>query len=230
MSDEMISYDPAGVYLPQNGLSDGDLPSIAPQLQAARDEVLADAQIWIDGGDVSDEKLPLDAGFHQLPERLLAEYRDLGEQSELGRIIATADRLANEVDRVVVLGIGGSYMGARALLEALCHPYYNEVSREVRKGRPRISFEGNNVDNDAMQGLIDLLGRGAAADSVEDRWAIAVISKSGGTLETAAAFRILLGELRKSCGGDASRLAQRVVPVTGTSGKLFELATALGCG
>lgn len=230
MTNELLSYDPGGVYLPEHGLAEGDLASIAGQLQAARDEVLADAQIWLDGGDVDDDKLPLDAGFHQLPERLLAEYRDLGEKSELGRIQATADRLAGAVDRVIVLGIGGSYMGARALLEALCHPYYNEMPRDARGGRPRISFEGNNVDNDAMQGLIDLVGRGQVADSLDERWAIAVISKSGGTLETAAAFRILLDQLRQSCGGDASHVAERVVPVTGSSGKLFDLATALGCG
>ena len=230
MTAEMISYDPAGVYLPDHGLAADDLAGIAGSLNAAREDVLADAQVWIDGGEVADEKIPLDAGFHQLPERLLAEFRDLGDKSELGRIKASADRLASAVDRVLVLGIGGSYMGARALLEALCHPYYNEASRELRGGRPRVSFEGNNVDNDAMQGLIDLLGRGQVADAVDNSWAIAVISKSGGTLETAAAFRILLDQLRSSCGGDAVKLAERVVPVTGTSGKLFDLATALGCG
>ncbi|MCA9236073.1 MAG: glucose-6-phosphate isomerase, partial [Planctomycetales bacterium] len=88
---------------------------------------------------------------------------------------------------------------------------------------------GNNVDNDAMQGLLDLLGRGAPASGVEDRWGIVVISKSGGTLETAAAFRVLLRNLSDACGGDAKKLAELVVPVTGTSGKLFDLATALGC-
>lgn len=228
MTSELISYDPAGVYLPEHGLDPTDLPALADQLQSARKEVVADEQMWIDGGDVPDAKQPLDAGFHRLPERLLAEFSDLGARSELGRIQATADRLAAEVDRVVVLGIGGSYMGARALLEALCHPYYNEVSRELRAGRPRISFEGNNVDNDAMQGLVDVLGRGQVSSSVENRWAINVISKSGGTLETAAAFRILMRELQKSCGGDQARLAELIVPVTGKSGKLFDLAMTLG--
>ena len=68
----------------------------------------------------------------------------------LDQIIAAGHRLAAEVDRVVVLGIGGSYMGARALFEACCHPYHNELSRPARGGRPRIYFEGNNVDNDAV--------------------------------------------------------------------------------
>jgi len=224
MPAELIAYDPSGVLLPEHGLSSEDLPALTSKLEAARAEVVADGQLWLEGGAVPTEKEPLDAGFYELPERLLAEYREKGAESEVGQIQATADRLAAAVDRVVVLGIGGSYMGARALMEACCHPYHNELPRAARNGRPRISYEGNNVDNDAMQGLFDLLG-----SETESTWGIAVISKSGGTLETAAAFRILLGKLRDACGGDAKRLAELVVPVTGTSGKLFDLATALGC-
>ncbi|MCG8450525.1 MAG: glucose-6-phosphate isomerase [Pirellulales bacterium] len=229
MPNDRISYDPSGVFLPQHGLEPEDLPKIAPQLESARDEVLSDAKLWSSGAPVPDDKQPLDAGFHHLPERLLEENRQKGAASELSRIQATADRLAAEVDRVLVLGIGGSYMGARALLEACCHPYYNELARADRGNRPRITFEGNNVDNDAMQGLIDLLGRKGPAQDILDRWGIAVISKSGGTLETAAAFRILLNQLRASCDEVAARLADLVVPVTGASGKLFDLASALGC-
>ncbi len=225
MSAEMITYDPQGVLLPEHGLSTDDLPGLAPKLNEARDEVLADGKLWAEGGDVPAEKNPLDAGFQELPGRLLAEYAEQGATSEVGRILTTADGLAAAVDRVVVLGIGGSYMGARALMEACCHPFHNELPRAARGNRPRISYEGNNVDNDAMQGLIDVL-----ANETDSGWAINVISKSGGTLETASAFRILLAKLRDACGEDAKQLADRVVPVTGTSGKLFDLATALGCG
>ena len=151
---------------------------------------------------------PLDAGFVNLPERLLDQERPL-----LDRITAAGDRLAKEVDRVLVLGIGGSYMGARALFEACCHPYHNEISRQRRGGRPRIYFEGNNADNDAVQGLLDLV-------EGSDDWGIIVISKSGGTLETAVAFRIFLDALRKSCGGDVEKFRRRVIPITGESGRL----------
>ncbi len=229
MSTDRITYNPAGVLLPEHGLAADALASFAPQLEAAREEVLADAKLWASGGSPPEEKEPLDAGFHEMPERLLAEYREQGSSSEVGRILATADRLTSVVDRVVVLGIGGSYMGARALMEACCHSYHNELPRTARNNRPRISFEGNNVDNDAVQGLLDLLGRGNVAKSVEDRWGIVVISKSGGTLETAAAFRILLRQLQESCANDSTQVADLVVPVTGTSGKLFDLAADLGC-
>lgn len=218
----LIKYDPCGVFLDPGGIRLSDLAELAPRLDAARAEVLGDHELWLRDGDVPKEKEPLDAGFFEMPARLLAEIREKGEESEVAKIKATANRLAAEVDTVVVLGIGGSYMGARALMEACCHHYYNDVEPTMRRGRPRMYFQGNNVDNDAFLDLVRLL------ESRGDRWAIVVISKSGGTLETAAALRILLRELRASLGGDIKQLGQLVVPVTGTSGKLFELARALG--
>jgi glucose-6-phosphate isomerase len=223
MAQLMISYDPRGVYLPEHGISPEDLAQLAGPLDEARDEVLADTQIWADGVEPPPHKRPLDAGFHELPDRLISEFRSRGGTSEVSRIRAAADRLSAAVGSVVVLGIGGSYMGARALLEACCHAYHNEVPTAMRRGRPRIYFEGNNVDNDALLDLVRLL------ESRGDQWGIVVISKSGGTLETAAAFRILLRELRGTLSRQAADLGKLVIPVTGSSGKLFDLAKALKC-
>jgi glucose-6-phosphate isomerase len=227
--NEPLSYDPSGVFLDEHGTRRSHLAELAPRLEAARAETLADVELWDSKRPVPENKQPLDAGFVELPERLLSAYKADRRGSELGRILATAARLRDAVDRVVVLGIGGSYMGARALMEACCHPYHNELSRGERGGKPRMYFEGNNVDNDAAQGLLDLLGHGRRAHDLSDRWAIVVISKSGGTLETAAAFRIFLAALQASLGDDRDLVAQHVVPVTGQSGRLFDLATALGC-
>jgi glucose-6-phosphate isomerase len=129
-------------------------------------------------------------------------------------------------------------------MEACCHPFHNELSRGERGGKPRMYFAGNNDDNDAAQGLLDLLEHSQRARQTSaspaalqtgmsvpptDRWAIIVTSKSGGTLETAAAFRIFLARLRESLGDDRELLGKHVVPVTGPSGRLFELAKAIGC-
>jgi glucose-6-phosphate isomerase len=233
-----LQYDPAGVFDEQHGIRRSELAELVPRLEAARHETLQDVDLWKSGAAVPADKQPLDAGFIDLPDRLLAAYKADRRGSELGRILATAVRLRDAVDRVVVLGIGGSYMGARALMEACCHPYHNELSRGERGGKPRMYFEGNNVDNDATQGLLEVLAGGERArqtgisvprDDVSDRWAIVVISKSGGTLETAAAFRIFLASLQSSLGGDRDLVAGRVVPVTGQSGRLFDLAKAIGC-
>lgn len=223
-----IQYDYRATLIDQTGLREADLDGLSERLLAAREEVLADVALWRSGGAVPAEKQPLDAGFYEWPERLLVEYRAQRDDSQLGRILTTARRLADEVDRLVVLGIGGSYMGARALFEACCQPFHNELSRTERGGRPRIYFDGNNVDNDATAGLLELL-ESSSFDSPEERWAIEVISKSGGTLETAAAFRIFQRALGKACGGDAEQLARLIVPVTGETGRLRELSQALGC-
>jgi glucose-6-phosphate isomerase len=219
-----ITYDPGGVFYEPGGIRPEDLAVLRPRLEAAREEVLADARLLSSGERVPADKEPLDARFFELPERLLSESRRDGGSSELARLRASADRLAQAVDAVVVLGIGGSYMGARAMMEACCHAYFNEVEPTMRRGRPRLYFEGNNVDNDALLDLVRLL------QSRGDRWGIVVISKSGGTLETAAAFRILLREMRGSLGPEAGNVGELVVPITGTSGKLHDLARALGCG
>ena len=221
---EPIVYNPSAALIRSTGISADALDWLAPQLEAARNEVLDDLAVWRAGGPIPRVKEPLDAGFIDLPERLLGEYTENPKTSELGRIKAAGDHLASQVDRLVVLGIGGSYMGARALFEACCHPYHNELGRGARDKRPRIYFEGNNVDNDATAGLIELI-----ESEPKQRWGIIVISKSGGTLETAAALRFFLEAMRRTYGDDMSRYNSLVVPVTGDKSRLRSLATAMGC-
>ncbi|HLA86326.1 MAG TPA: glucose-6-phosphate isomerase, partial [Thermoguttaceae bacterium] len=219
-----LAYDPSGVMIPETGLSKADLDWLAPQLVAARNEVLDDLSLWHSGEPVPAEKQPLDAAFIDLPERLLEEHAAKGDRSQLARIKTVAAALAEHANQVVVLGIGGSYMGARALFEACCHPYYNLLSRLHRGRRPQILFEGNNVDNDATSGLFDALtGEGP------QRWAVVVISKSGGTLETAVAFRLLLEKLREACGGDLDKVRHLIVPITGLKSNLRALCAELKC-
>lgn len=223
-----LVYDTAGVMTPDTGLTPSELAGLQPALARAKDEVLADFDLWKQGREVPRDKQPLEPGFVELPAQLLGEYRQTRATSDLNRILAASNKLANLVDRVVVLGIGGSYLGAQALFEACCHPHYNELSRAERGGHPRIHFAGHNVDNDATQGLLDLLGDRPTRD-VDERWGLVVISKSGETLETAVAFRQFLRVLRRACVDDMELVADLVVPVTGPSGRLFELARALGC-
>ncbi len=229
---EMLRFDPSSAFLPNTGIDKSDVAGLSATLDKLRDEI-CDIDVKMLAGQIAtpDTKQPLDAGFYLMPEKLLSEYEADRQESELGRILKVTKQLMSEVDRVVVLGIGGSYMGAKALMDACCQPYFNELTRGQRGSRPRIYFEGNNVDNDASQGLLHLLGadRQVVGSGVEDSWGIVVISKSGGTLETASAFRQYLAALEVNCGGDREKVRGRVIPVTGNSGKLHDFATELGC-
>lgn len=226
--EDPIQYDPAAVFA-TGGIDRQSLETIAPALDRARGEALADVDRWRAGGTQPGEVL--DPAFIDLPDRLLADYMTKRPESELFAILQTARRIREAVDRVIVLGIGGSYMGTRALFEACCHPFHNELPRGERGGRPRLSFEGFNMDNDSAHGLLDLVAPAGTTvpDDLLHRWAILVVSKSGGTLETAAATRLFLDSLLKSVGDDVQTLADRVVPITGQTGKLASLAKAIGC-
>lgn len=226
--EDPIQYDPSAVFA-AGTVSPASLDALARRLDAARTEVLADLDRWRGGG--AKPGAALDPAFIDLPDRLLADYNTKRPESELFAILQTARRIRDAVDRVVVLGIGGSYMGTRALFEACCHPFHNELPRGERGGRPRLSFEGFNMDNDSTQGLLDLVAPHGKprGDDLLDRWAVLVVSKSGGTLETAVATRLFLATLLDAVGGDVQRLAEVVVPITGRTGRLADLAKAIGC-
>jgi glucose-6-phosphate isomerase len=196
--------------------------SVADDLKHARQQVcFLDLELMA-SGEIPDDRKPLDGNFYPLPDKILSEYRTDRHESELGQILKTANRLQSSVEAIVVLGIGGSYMGTRALMDACCEPYYNELSKAERGGRPRLYFAGNHLDNDALQGLLARL----RAVTPEGNWGIIVISKSGETLETAVAFRTLLDLLKQQCSHD---LPNFVIPITGETGSLNQMATELGC-
>ncbi len=172
---------------------------------------------------------PLQPGFIDLPQQMLDAYRRKGDASELGKVNRLATRLRENCDRVVVLGIGGSYIGAKALFDALCHTYHNELPPKMRMGKPRMYFEGNGFDNDTLTDLLELLENTCVDPELpEERWGVVVVSKSGGTLETAAAYRVVRAEAAKYYGPKSDWLKKLIVPVTGPKGRLRDLARAEG--
>jgi len=226
-----LRFDPAGAFSPTHGISPEQFQELLPRLTDIRDSMMSTEMEFLAGIKPTPEVMePLDAAFVRMPARLLAEYEAGRHQSELGRLFKRASHLHRVVDRVVVLGIGGSYMGARAILESCCQPYWNELSRADRGSKPRMYFEGNNVDNDASQALLHLLGahKGRPAESELERWALVVISKSGATLETAVAFRQFLAALEVSTQFDRSKLVELLVPVTGLGSKLHSMVQEFG--
>ncbi len=226
-----LRFDPTGAMLRNHGFNTEQMSELLPKLGGIRDAIMTTELEMLAGNlPIPAEMEPLDAGFVTMPDRLLSEYEADRQGSELGKLFKRATYLHKIVDRVVVLGIGGSYMGARAILESCCQPYWNELSRGDRGSKPRMVFEGNNFDNDASQALLYLLGahKNRTASSELERWALVVISKSGETLETAVAFRQFLTALESSTGGDREKLVELLVPVTGLGSKLHRMAEELG--
>ena len=133
------------------------------------------------------------------------------EINNLHEIVETAKNIRSSADVVVVIGIGGSYLGAKAVIDAL--------GNDFEKGKTRIVYAGHNIGEDYIYELIEYL-KGK-------NWAITVISKSGTTTEPAIAFRILKNELEKKYGKDES--VKRIVAITDAKkGALRQLANEEG--
>jgi glucose-6-phosphate isomerase len=113
-------------------------------------------------------------GWLSLPEKY--------DKIEYGRIKKCAQEIGESSDAFVVVGIGGSYLGARAVIEALTHSFHNQLPYEKRKS-PEIYFAGNNISSGYLSDLMDILS--------EKQVSLNIISKSGTTTEPAITFRIL---------------------------------------
>lgn len=140
------------------------------------------------------------------------------DKEEFARIQKAAEKIISDSEVLVVIGIGGSYLGARAAVEFLRHSFYNVVSKEVRK-TPEIYFAGNSISGRYLSDLIQVIG---------DRdFSVNVISKSGTTTEPAIAFRVFKEMLEKKYG--KAEAAKRIYATTDKSrGALKKLAAEEG--
>ena len=115
------------------------------------------------------------------------------DKEEFARIKAAAEKIRRQSQVLVVIGIGGSYLGARAVIELLASPNYNLKQKDT----PDIYFAGNGLSTDALLELIALIG--------ERDFSVNVISKSGTTTEPAVAFRIFRALLEEKYGPEGAR-------------------------
>ncbi|MCB2290186.1 glucose-6-phosphate isomerase [Clostridium sp. CS001] len=140
------------------------------------------------------------------------------DKLEFDRIKKAAEKIRSNSQVLIVIGIGGSYLGARAAIEMLCHSFYNSLSSEKRKS-PAIFFVGNNISSTYMADLID---------AIEGKdFSVNVISKSGTTTEPAIAFRIFKDLLEKKYGKEGA--TERIFATTDKSrGALKKSADAKG--
>ena len=140
------------------------------------------------------------------------------DRDEFARIKKAAEKIKNDSEVLVVIGIGGSYLGAKAAIEFLSHSFYNNLPKDKRK-TPEIYFAGTNMSGVYLQHLIEVVG---------DRdFSVNVISKSGTTTEPAIAFRVFKKMLEEKYGKEEA--AKRIYATTDKAkGALKTLATAEG--
>ena len=181
---------------------------------------------FVSAEEVKNMKIQVEAAKKVLLDRSGAGNDFLGwidlpvdyDKEEFARIQKAAEKIRNDSEVLLVIGIGGSYLGARAAIEFLRHSFYNMIPKEKR-GTPEIYFVGNSISTRYISHLIDVIG---------DRdFSINMISKSGTTTEPAIAFRVFKEMLEKKYGKEEA--AKRIYATTDKArGALKNLATEEG--
>ncbi len=194
----MLTYDDrlsSQTVIGQAGYTEIELPELWSQLKPLVDQ-LTTGQLPTPGfGFIS---LPTDTAMLQTVTRLARE-------------------VAAEYDTLLVLGIGGSDLGARAVSQAILHPFHNNLARTDRPGL-RLFFAGANTDPRELSMVMSQLDW--------SKTAINVISKSGQTLETMASFMVCLEALEQAVGRDQAM--RHIIATTGATGTLHDLAQREG--
>ena len=183
----------------KNFFNEDELKQIKPYVELANEVLTSKTGV---GNDF--------LGWIDLPETY--------DKDEFARIKKAAEKIKNDSEVLVVIGIGGSYLGAKAAIEFLSHSFYNNLPKDKRK-TPEIYFAGTNMSGVYLQHLIDVVG---------DRdFSVNVISKSGTTTEPAIAFRVFKKMLEEKYGKEEA--AKRIYATTDKAkGALKTLATAEG--
>src|SRR5699024_8758571 len=181
---------------------------------------------FVSAEEVKNMKIQVEAAKKVLLDRSGAGNDFLGwidlpvdyDKEEFSRIQKAAEKIKADSEVLIVIGIGGSYLGARAAIEFLRHNFYNMVPKEIRK-TPEIYYAGNSISSTYLKHLIDVIG---------DRdFSVNIISKSGTTTEPAIAFRIFKEMLEKKYGKEEA--AKRIYATTDKAkGALKNLATEEG--
>ena len=172
MNEIRFDYEKAKGFI-----SDAEIKALAPYVKVAHDTVQNKTGA---GNDF--------LGWVDLP----VDY----DKEEFSRIKKAAEKIRNDSDVLIVIGIGGSYLGARAAIEMLSHSFYNSVSKDMRKG-PQIFYAGNSISSTYLADLIE------AVKDVD--FSVNVISKSGTTTEPAIAFRVFKEILEKKYGKEGAK-------------------------
>lgn len=181
----------------KNFVTEADINALLPKLEKAHKELTEKSGA---GNDF--------LGWYDLPENY--------DKEEFARIKKAADKIKKDSDIFIAIGIGGSYLGARAAIEFIKSPYYNNMKKDT----PDIYFAGNTISSSSLAELLKICeGKDIS---------INVISKSGTTTEPGVAFRVFRELLEKKYGKEEA--AKRIYITTDKArGNLKKFADANGC-
>lgn len=189
-------------------VTEADLKSYEEDLKKAHEAMKVMRETGFIRAHLSKDGEPEKVLFSQTP---YVEEGHINSPSSLKRLQELTDHVKGNVDVVVSMGIGGSYLGNKVLFDVQCGAYWNELTKEERNGFPQVYFSGNNIDPRSTGDLIHHLEDESKILQYHEKRnlkvLLLVISKSGGTLDTMSNFMVVYDALQKYPGIDVEVIA-----------------------
>ena len=189
-------------------VTEADLKSYEEDLKKAHEAMKVMRETGFIRAHLSKDGEPEKVLFSQLP---YVEEGHLNSPSSPKHLQELTDHVKDNVDVVVSLGIGGSYLGDKVIFDVQCGAYWNELTKEERNGFPKVYFSGNNIDPRSTGDLIHHLETESKILKYHEKRnlkvLLLVISKSGGTLDTMSNFMVIYDALQKYPGIDVEVVA-----------------------
>jgi glucose-6-phosphate isomerase len=188
--------------------------------------------------DISLESLPLEtllalpsiSSLLRRPSELLLGYQKDRRGSLLARIFKLANRSHQLVDRIVLFAPPEIKLAIETVWKTCCQPRWNELSRGDRGSKPRMTFVGHDLDNDAIQGTLHMLGthRDIQCRDVVDRWSIVIIEPRDGSVRSELALKYFLPALQRQLSSHPELVPESVVAIVDPNSTWVEQYRNLG--
>lgn len=191
-------------------VTQADLDSYKDALKAAHEAMKVMRKDGIIKAHLSKDGTPEKVYFSKLPYITEENGKlNLNSPASIKKLHDLTEKVRNNVDVVVSLGIGGSFLGNKVLFDIFCGDFWNALTPEERNGLPKVYFSGQNIDPRRTGDLIKHLKAMAARKEGKLKVMLICISKSGGTLDTMSNFMVILDALQKD-----SNIEIEIVAVT----------------
>ena len=179
-------------------VTQADLDSYADALKAAHEAMKVMRETGFIKAHLSKDGNPEKVYFSKLPYITEENGKlNLNSPASIQRLHDFTEKIRNNVDAVVSLGIGGSFLGNKVLFDIFCGEFWNTWTTEQRKGLPKVYFSGQNIDPRRTGDILNHLKAMAANKGGKFKVMLICISKSGGTLDTMSNFMVILDALKK---------------------------------
>ncbi len=179
-------------------VTQADLDSFADDLKKAHEAMKVMRESGFIKAHLSKDGAPEKVYFSKLPYITEENGKlNLNSPASIQRLHDFTEKIRNNVDAVVSLGIGGSFLGNKVLFDIFCGEFWNTWTTEQRKGLPKVYFSGQNIDPRRTGDIINHLKAMAANKGGKFKVMLICISKSGGTLDTMSNFMVMLDALKK---------------------------------